>query len=171
MVQRLTERNEQDPKAKTVLFGKCKEKILSAGEYQLYLHQQQRKCIFTKLASHLLLWSKSINKNLSYFCTRQIQPQVSQLFPILKKWVRGKRFVSNNEIIDAVNGQFGLPSDITALPKCWHKYINLNGDFSFSIHARHFSPHPFKIMLKVLGVGINSQRFFHEKKIIYFKYN
>lgn len=57
------------------------------------------------------------------------------LFPNLKKWLGGKRFYSNNEVIDAANGHFeGLDKSfykggIEALEKRWKKCIELKGDY------------------------------------------
>lgn len=57
------------------------------------------------------------------------------LFPDLKKWLGGKRFNDNSEVIDAVNGYFeGLDADyfkngILALEHRWEKCIALEGDY------------------------------------------
>jgi hypothetical protein len=57
------------------------------------------------------------------------------LFPNLKKWLGGKRFANDNEVIDAVNDYFAdldkstYQSGITALEHRWNKCIELNGDY------------------------------------------
>lgn len=57
------------------------------------------------------------------------------LFPDLKKWLGGKKFSDNSEVIDAVNGYFeGLSGDyyknsLLKLEHRWEKCIALNGDY------------------------------------------
>jgi histone-lysine N-methyltransferase SETMAR len=57
------------------------------------------------------------------------------LFPNLKKWLGGKRFANDNEVINAVNDYFAdldkstYQSGITALEHRWNKCIELNGDY------------------------------------------
>lgn len=57
------------------------------------------------------------------------------LFPDLKKWLGGKRFIDNSEVIVAVNGYFdGLDTEyfkngISAIEHRWEKCIAMNGDY------------------------------------------
>jgi hypothetical protein len=62
------------------------------------------------------------------------------LLPNLKKWLGGKRFANDNEVIDAVNDYFAdldkstYQSGITALEHRWNKCIELNGDYVEKYH-------------------------------------
>jgi len=64
-----------------------------------------------------------------------LAPSDYHLFPNLKKWLGGKKFKSNGEVIDAVNEYFeGLDESdykngITALEHCYEKCIDLDGDY------------------------------------------
>lgn len=57
------------------------------------------------------------------------------LFPNLKKWLGGRRFASNNEVIDATNDYFAgfeksyFLGGIEKLEKRWTKCIELKGDY------------------------------------------
>ena len=57
------------------------------------------------------------------------------LFPNLKKWLGGKRFMTDDEVIQAVNSYFEdldkslYYSGVTALEHRWVKCIELNGDY------------------------------------------
>jgi len=62
-------------------------------------------------------------------------PSDFHLFPNLKKFVAGKRFLSNEEMIAAVNAYFeGFPKThfrdgIKLLEKRWKKCIEVKGDY------------------------------------------
>jgi len=64
-----------------------------------------------------------------------LAPSNFHLFPNLKKFVTGKRFGSNEEVIAAVNEYFAdLPESrfrngFQLLEKCWTKCIELKGDY------------------------------------------
>ncbi|XP_020282790.1 histone-lysine N-methyltransferase SETMAR-like [Pseudomyrmex gracilis] len=64
-----------------------------------------------------------------------LAPCEFHLFPNLNKWLGGKRFSSNHEVIDAVNVYFEeleksfYQSGISALEKRWSKCIEARGDY------------------------------------------
>lgn len=63
-----------------------------------------------------------------------LAPSDFYLFPHLKKFLRGTRFSSNDEVIGTVNEYFeGLPEEhcrkgLNELESRWKKFIELRGD-------------------------------------------
>ena len=57
------------------------------------------------------------------------------LFPTLKKWLGGQRFINNEEVESAVNGYFDeldgshYKQGIEAIEHRWEKCIELKGDY------------------------------------------
>lgn len=64
-----------------------------------------------------------------------LAPSDFHLFPNLKKWLAGRKFSTNTEVINAVDGFFAdLDKDfykngISALENRWTKCVDRNGDY------------------------------------------
>lgn len=64
-----------------------------------------------------------------------LAPSDYYLFPNMKKWLAGKRFYPNEEVIAEINGYFSdlyksyYSEEINKLEQRWTKCISLKGDY------------------------------------------
>lgn len=116
------------------LDGKIKEKRPDLQKKKILFHQDNAPAHKNALAMVKL-------KDLKYELLEHppyspdLAPSDFHLFPNLKKFVAGKRFLSNEEVIAAVNAYFeDLPKThfmdgIKLLEKRWRKCIEVKGDY------------------------------------------